>query len=162
MKLSVRADHIANTGLPYFGMGRGNGLSHGLGDLGDLAPGQPCYDGSHDPGVIHCVSFADVVLSALNPFSNKMTTTCSNAENSCLTPARGADGNCPPGSLPTPGGGCYSPSCLTGQTVQADGTCTESDWCAGAIGISCRTLAIGGVAVFVALSILPALLGGRR
>jgi hypothetical protein len=92
------------------------GSLSGLGTVappaGGLAPGSPCYDPTHDGGIIHCASISNVLLSALNPFSQQMTTTCSDAENACLQTA-------------------------SANTLNQNPT---SDLCGNTIGINCSTL----------------------
>lgn len=52
-----------------------------------IPPGSPCYDASHDGGQVHCVSAANVIAGAMNPFGPQQTTTCSAAEIACLQTA---------------------------------------------------------------------------
>lgn len=96
----------------------------GLGDVqppaGGIAPGSACYDPSHDGGIIHCASATNVILSALNPFGQQMTTTCSPQETACFQTA-------PPDVLN------QNPT---------------NDVCGTAIGINCSTL-LGIAAVLV-------------
>jgi hypothetical protein len=93
---------------------------------GGIAPNCPCYDATHDAGLIHCASATSVIANALNPFSQQMTTNCSASETACLQ------------TTPT-------------ATLLS---CANTDPCTGAIGISCSTLALYaviGVVAFIAL-----------
>lgn len=97
---------------------------------GGVAPGSPCYDSTHDGGEIHCASVANVLLSAINPFAQSMTTTCSDAEEACLQTA--------------------APATLNNPT----GTPTIADACTAALGVSCTSLAMFGVLGIVGLLFL--------
>ena len=97
---------------------------------GGVAPGSPCYDPTHDGGEIHCASVSSVMLSALNPFAQSETTTCSDQELACFQTA-------PPSVLNNPTG---SP--------------TLSDACSAVVGVSCTSLAVFGVIGIVGLLLL--------
>lgn len=89
-----------------------------------LAPGTQCYDSSHDGGEVHCASVSNVLLSALNPFGQSMTTTCSDAELACL------------------------------QTAPASVLNAATDICTPLIGMSCSSLAMFAVIGVVGIMLL--------
>ena len=96
---------------------------------GGIAPGSACYDASHDGGIIHCAGASDVLLSALNPFSQHMTTACSPAEEACFQTA--------------------SPDVLNQNPTL--------DFCGKNIGINCSTLFGIGLVAVAAVLILRAI-----
>ena len=122
--------------------------SRGVGQVsappGGIAVGSPCYDPSHDAGEIHCASFANVILSAFNPFSTPMTTTCSSAETACLN-----GGAAPVGTTVTPAQAAILNASATPAT----------DPCSSVIGMSCMTAALIAGAVVLGLAFMK---GGRR
>lgn len=122
---------------------RGMGQASVSAPPGGIAPGSPCYDPSHDGGEIHCASYANVFLSALNPWSQNMTTTCSDAEMACFN-----GGAAPVGSVVSPD-----------QAAILNATPTPPDLCASTIGMSCMSAGLIAAAAIFGLLLLT---GGRR
>jgi hypothetical protein len=108
-----------------------------------LAPNSPCYDPSHDNGENHCASFTSVIASAFG-MGPAQTTTCSQAEESCLQ-----------------GGAVVNPS-ITGTLSPAQQSVIGSaapDICSQTFGISCVTVVL---VVLGAMIVIPLLTAGRR
>ena len=73
---------------------------------------------------------SDVLLSALNPFAQSRTTTCSTQENACFQTA--------------------DPTILNNPT----GTPTVNDYCSQYLGVSCTSIAVVGVVGVLGLLLL--------
>ncbi len=93
---------------------------------GGISPASACYDPTHDAGENHCASLSNVITSALNPFTNGLTTTCSDAEQLCLS-----GGATPVGSTVSP---FQAANILSGSTA--------TDPCSTSIGMSCMSIGV--------------------
>ena len=122
---------------------RGMGQATVSAPPGGIAPGSPCYDPAHDAGELHCASASNVLLSALNPWSTNMTTTCSDAELACFN-----GGPAPVGSTVTPA-----------QAAILNAPAAAADVCTSTIGMSCMSAGLIAAAVVLGLMFLK---GGRR
>jgi len=115
-----------------------------------IAPGDACYDSSHDNGAVHCASLANVLLAVVNdPLGHgpTVTTACSQAETDCMNQSleqmvqvdysQSSDTVTTPAVASTSattstGGGAPCPS-----AEQLQGICDPSDPCQ--YGVTCPT-----------------------
>lgn len=135
---------------------RGRGMGQASAPWGGITPGSPCYDATHDGGIIHCAGVTNVLLDSL-PFGPSATTTCSAAEMQCFQAAADALASNPadPGAAAILNGGA------AGGAGGANPASTP-DVCSAAIGFSCSTVAIGVACVLGLLMLAPLLTAGRR
>lgn len=133
---------------------RRRGMGQASAPYGGIAPGSPCYDASHDGGIIHCAGFSNVLLDAIPFIGKPATTTCSDAEMQCFQNAATALASNPtdPNAL----------AILNGGASGGAGGSEPSDACTAAVGFSCSTLAIGAAAVLALLMLAPLMTAGRR
>lgn len=138
------------------GMRRRRGMGQASAPYGGIAPGSPCYDASHDGGIIHCAGITNVLLDSL-PFGPSATTTCSAAEMQCFQNAANALAANPddPNAAAVLNGGA------AGGAGGANPASTP-DACTAAIGFSCSTVAIAVAAVLGLLMLAPLMTAGRR